>query len=334
MISLVLRYIRTCTLLMLCFDMVGAFIVEKHPAVTAPERKSGRLEHCRQRRPSASNGSRGRDSFSLCGLFFRPSSVEKSSFSWKVPRSTINELVTSNKSLPWRVELEKSSETKSLSGAAPILTLRTIWLEDVATITEMCVSEYGSGPTSFPFNSPLLIGDWLDREGLRLLVDLTTRLKVARQPRDHALIVGTVNDRIIGVVEVSLQPVIPDRNPPPFPIPLFWKRVFALISGNIVQGWITNLLVLPEFRGRGYSKVLVAACEAVAASWQCTSIHLHCDSDRTAGEIAQKLYAGMGYKTLHDEKFSWIGATSSIFFVEGVRLLYLHKNLKHHCECQ
>jgi ribosomal protein S18 acetylase RimI-like enzyme len=317
----VLRRIRTACIALLAFGVAGnAFVV-----VNAP--KCHRPEQSRQSHTIASRKSRGRYSLQTCHLFFRPTNVEKSSSSWKVPRNKFNELSSLNLSLPWRVELEKSNG--STKGATPILSVRTIRSQDIQTIVEMCVQEYGSGPASFPLDSPLLLGDWIDREGLRLLVDWTTRLKVAHPPNDHAIIVSSINDQIIGMVEVSLQPVIPERNPPPYPIPLYLKRAFARVTNNSLQGWITNLLIVPEYRGQGHSKILVAACEGVAASWRCTSIHLHCDADQTAGQIAQKLYTGMGYQTLRNEKFSWMDATSSVFSVQGVPLLYLRKDLWH-----
>jgi GNAT superfamily N-acetyltransferase len=121
-----------------------------------------------------------------------------------------------------------------------------------------------------------------------------------------------------------------------------------------LQGWITNLLVAPEHRARGYSKWLVTACEVVATqqqqeqhparNWNCTSIHLHCDAHPRDGRVAQNLYRSMGYRELQQpppqsrkqkqELFTWANnsaattQSSSVFVIDDVPLLYLYKNLK------
>jgi ribosomal protein S18 acetylase RimI-like enzyme len=214
-----------------------------------------------------------------------------------------------------------------------------------------------------------LAQDLFDEFVLRVHVDWTMRLKVqvpppisditsspnnngntlmAQQqqqppPPDHAVLLLTLSDAtynnhqdeeesqeaVVGIVEVSQQPPIPERNPPAFPIPLVVKQMYcwwwsvlqqqkqqqkrrqsftsksnnkALMTrrmNNMIikpEGWITNVLVAPEFRGQGWAKVLVHACEGVARSWNVPAIHLHCDANSVSGRVAQQLYTSMGYQ--------------------------------------
>lgn len=211
------------------------------------------------------------------------------------------------------------------------ITVRTVQMEDVTRIGDMCVREYGSGVYTsdhFPIhNINTLAGHWFDRQWLRLLVELTTILKVLPNesqenvPNDYAVILVTIENQcskqdtdeiIVGMIEVSRQPVIRDIIPTPFPIPLPMKQFYCycrnLISPNTenheLHGWITNLLIVPEHRGNGYSKLLVKACEGIARSWDCKTINLHCDasSDKVDAQIAQKLYNSLGYRGCHNEQ--------------------------------
>jgi GNAT superfamily N-acetyltransferase len=267
-------------------------------------------------------------------LFFRPVALDKSV--WKVPKSAFEKV--SNSDLPWTIELESSKPSVARASKA-VLHVRTIRTCDIPSITEICVKEYGSSVSPFSIiETSGEAGNWFDREGLRLLVDVTSRFKVQDTPKDHAILVSLISDGndqiLVGMVEISRQPVIYERNPPPYAVPLFIKQAYASLTNSKLQGWITNLLIEPEYRGRGHAKVLVAACEAVAKSWRLDSIHLHCDSDELTGRVSQKLYLGMGYRPLPtDESFSWMRdfagtASNSVFMVQGVPLLYLRKDLR------
>jgi ribosomal protein S18 acetylase RimI-like enzyme len=269
-------------------------------------------------------------------LFFRPVALDKSV--WNVPKSSFEK--ASSTDLPWTIELE-SSKPSAARAPKPVLHVRALRTGDIPSIAEMCVKEYGSSVSVSPFSfieTSAEAGNWFDREGLRLLVDVTSRLKVQDAPKDHAILVSMISDGndqfMVGMVEISRQPVIYERNPPPYAIPLFMKQAYASLTKSKLQGWITNLLVEPEYRGRGHAKVLVAACEAMAKSWRLDSIHLHCDSDELTGRVSQKLYMGLGYRPLpSDESFSWMRdfagtASNSVFMVQGVPLLYLRKDLR------
>jgi len=207
--------------------------------------------------------------------------------------------------------------------------IRRMQLDDLQRISDLCYEEYSTGDatlTNFPFDKPLEIGDWFDRLLLRPLVDSTMYIKTNDNPTDHAVLVATMDEVLVGMVEVSQQPVDPTNNPSPVPIPLAVKQA---LYGSQLQGWITNLLVAKEYRGRGLSKALVAAAERQAKLWRRTSIHLHCDASVVSGRIPQKLYESMGYEAISSDNFSWTqnNIACSVYVIDGIPLLYLRKNL-------
>jgi ribosomal protein S18 acetylase RimI-like enzyme len=144
-------------------------------------------------------------------------------------------------------------------------------------------------------------------------------------------------ENIVGMVELSLQPPNCDRNPPALPLPLWVKESLARNTElGSLQGWVSNLLIDPSFRGLGYSKLLMAATEGVARSWQCQYIFLHADADIQSGRIPQRLYESLGYQVVKGEgkeEYSWAGTASgldhfsSIRMVDGVALLCFSKKL-------
>jgi hypothetical protein len=266
----------------------------------------------------------------------------------------------------------------SPSGALPRheekqLTLRLMEIRDIPQIADMCCDEYGGRPR-FPSKLSLAaLFSYLDALTLRPLVESTLRLKVKDDvipsntfiPEDHAVLVLTCGATVVATIEVSRQPIVPNRNPSAYPLPLWYKQLLGTLSMPSLsfsdekyklQGWITNLLVRPNYRNRGCAKLLVTACETVAAQhWNCSSIHLHCDAN---GRIAQRLYQkSMGYGTVlsnnamtmsavkskerasgddFDDKGTQMAKTNSmhstfqppgVFMVEGVPLLFLQKSL-------
>jgi GNAT superfamily N-acetyltransferase len=105
------------------------------------------------------------------------------------------------------------------------------------------------------------------------------------------------DERIVGMVELSLQPPNADRNPPALPLPKWIKSQLASLTQiGSLQGWVTNLLIDSSCRGLGYSKVLMAATEGIAKhAWDCNYLFLHADADVTSGKIPQSLYNNLGY---------------------------------------
>lgn len=60
--------------------------------------------------------------------------------------------------------------------------------------------------------------------------------------------------------------------------------------------YISNVAVREKFRRKGIAKRLIAKAEAMAKTWGCLSIALHCDlRDRAVVE----LYTSQGYKTIN-----------------------------------
>ena len=68
---------------------------------------------------------------------------------------------------------------------------------------------------------------------------------------------------IVGWVDLSRHYVRPERTPNIFPFPELGRQQ----QTQPKEPWITNLLVAPQYRGQGWSKVLLGGCEAVARSW-------------------------------------------------------------------
>jgi hypothetical protein len=165
------------------------------------------------------------------------------------------------------------------------------------------------------------------------------------------------SERIVGMVELSLQPPNADRNPPALPLPKWIKSELASQTQiGSLQGWVTNLLIDTSCRGLGYSKILMAATEGIAKhSWDCKYIFLHADADVTSGKIPQSLYKNLGYdlvkgstlssdgngngnklqpKLSLEDEFAWAAAAgqnlerfAAIRMVDDVALLCFSKQL-------
>jgi ribosomal protein S18 acetylase RimI-like enzyme len=256
------------------------------------------------------------------------------------------------------VSTDKILQSEETCDTREKVIIRPIEWDDVRAVTDMCVDEFGDKPDITNVFSLEFWTDWSDYFALRPLVDLSMRLKVIgsssrnRIPEDHIVLIACLSSdkargpssrkqsNVIGMIELSRQPLQPERNPPPVPVPLVVKK---LLFGENLQGWITNLLVVPGYRGRGIAKALLAACEGIARRWTCRSISLHCDADLSAGRIPQQLYAKSGYLPLQQDalmstEFSWIAQVSetgrsasslrtSVFVIDDVPLLYLQKTI-------
>ena len=133
---------------------------------------------------------------------------------------------------------------------------------------------------------------------------------------------------VIGMIELSLQPPEASRNPPFYPIPTWMKLVYSEIHHlDGLQGWITNLLIDPDHRGRGYGKILVAAVEGITKALQkdfaCHSICLHADANGVSGRIPQALYEGMGYDLVRESRsMGNIDSTDSSSSFDGMNMYF------------
>ena len=159
---------------------------------------------------------------------------------------------------------------------------------------------------------------------------------------------------LVGVVDLSLHEVRPDRRTPFFP------QLF-LFGSNPREPWVTNVLIAPTHRGQGWSKVLLGGCEWVARNWLSSyqnhhqqqtmegkapsvswSMHLHCDAHPKTGRIAQQLYLSLGYQPTsptvwvppgvdHSETATMFHPPqlfeTSIHIIDDVPLLYMSKPL-------
>jgi Acetyltransferase (GNAT) family len=306
-----------------------------------------------------------------CALFTNPTN-------WKRPVAgkvdgTVYQQQLLGTQLPWIIDLKTNEviTTKESSSIQPrasqTLSIRWMELKDLESIVTMNLQEYGSGPAYFPITNPSLIVAWIDRLYLTWLIDFSCRMKLLNYYQktednqssmisdDHAILVGVLhNDNhktpttIIGMIEVSLQVLNPLITPQAIPFPLSFKRALATITtpNTSLVGWITNLLIIPSYRGFGYSKLLVMAAEQVATTvWNCTSIHLHCDADVESGSVPQKLYTNLGYRSppppttslskqsIKPDRTTTLPNTWYPPYqveIEGVQLLYLCKDLSPH----
>lgn len=155
---------------------------------------------------------------------------------------------------------------------------------------------------------------------------------------------GNRKEVIFGMAEISLQPPDPSRTAPPFVVPTKLKTFLAdLIPSSATKknnkkkplcAYVSNVLITNEYRSRGYSKFLMAACHGLARSWGYAKTYLHVDADYKSGRAAQQLYRKLGYKPFVDktynEQFAWMGIDSvnrGLYIVDGVPLLFLKKDL-------
>jgi len=182
-------------------------------------------------------------------------------------------------------------------------------------------------------------------------------LVLTSSPMDNSS--SSLSSEIVGWVDLTQQSIQPDGNPSIFPTPLWGKQLFWMTTAfqhppPRRAAWITNLLVAPQHRGQGWSKVLVAACEATARTYwrrdnhndkdHMQSIHLHCHPDggstsTMSPNIPQSLYLRLGYQPGHlkddDDRHQDASAvsstsiygSSSIYLIEGVPLLFMSKKL-------
>jgi GNAT superfamily N-acetyltransferase len=318
--------------------------------------------------------------------------TKKGKTRWGKPTAEIlNELRSSGISFPKEVKLD-SSNANDVS-----LSLRYMTTDDLKALVPMCIQEFGSEQLNDIANGnnrrrsllprwildPKQIPDLWEGFSFEMLIYWTLRLKLMQggnsghsnpkeQPKDPVMLVLCEKrqsdqrntglslswaPRVVGMVELSLQPPDADRNPPALPLPLWVKATLAketTLDGSL-QGWVTNLLICDSCRGRGYSKILMAAAEGIAQhKWRCSSVYLHADADAQSGKVPQSLYEGLGYDLVigstkkgkgdsNDDdnnnenlsaKFGWMGVTgkemerfTAIRMVDGVALLCYSKQL-------
>jgi ribosomal protein S18 acetylase RimI-like enzyme len=274
------------------------------------------------------------------------------------PDWALKQLISRDICIPFAFPSNNDNANKKTTST---LTIRCMTEDDFDTIVPMCITEFGTGPTlsltDFPWKDPTdrKLADWWDRiyfepmvtmalkakllsnKGRRLLppfgdptVLVLTRHEIIKDDKDDTIVCPA--PVVVGMVELGKQVPESTKNPPAFPIPTWCKQLYCRLTGMPLEGWVTNLLIGKEHRGLGYSKILMAATEGIAKSWNVGSIYLHADADRATGKVPQSLYEGLGYQVVvtDNPQFEWMGGdfNSRIHIVEGVPLLFLRKRLK------
>lgn len=139
---------------------------------------------------------------------------------------------------------------------------------------------------------------------------LATRLRsggLQRGARDDALCLvlqERATGAIVGVVELSQQPR-DGKVPGDFRLPsLPWASEASVPD----VAYLSNLAVATPWRGRGFGKALVAACEQVARAWQFEEIYLHAATDK---ERLLSMYKGLAYESLPEyDQPEWVLAVA------------------------
>lgn len=246
-------------------------------------------------------------------------------------------------------------EYKDPSGSHKTIQIKQLEKDTVTDAVSLCLKEYGSYPSNISTNASSLekiieerMVDF-DNFFFTFIVLLGLGQRVERReksdkdpncPQDHNVLCiseidSNQNEYMFGMAEVSMQTPDPSRTSPPFVMPSYLKKVLASFYGSDSLPYISNVLITNEYRGKGFSKVLMAACEGVAKSWGYDEAYLHVDADSSSGGRAQNLYNSLGYEPVVDEtyneKFTWMGSTPAtnqgLYIVDGVALLFLKKKL-------
>jgi|AntRauTorckE5430_2_1112549.scaffolds.fasta_scaffold10222_2 ribosomal protein S18 acetylase RimI-like enzyme len=265
-------------------------------------------------------------------------------YSRGIPNKAIHDL-KEGKSLPYDFQYMDST-----------IRVKQLQKEEVTEAVGLCLKEYGSYPSStpeskYPLSKALYSAmDDFDNFLFTFIVLLGLGQRVERRekgdidssiPQDHNVVclyeVGEhENENMIGMAEVSLQPADPSRTSPPFVLPAKVKNAFCSFGlWSKPMPYISNVLVTNEYRGKGYSKILMACCEGLAKSWGFEQVYLHVDADSRSGAPAQGLYRSLGYMPVIDNKynknFAWMGidmVNRGLYIVDGVALLFLKKVLE------
>ena len=271
------------------------------------------------------------------------------------------------------------------------LVIRYLEEDDLDQVVRACVKEFGSqapSPESGSLPGQLIqsprspIDELKDRFedwtlSWTVQIGLTQRIKRRRdasaaEPDHHVICLveegrdgdtsnGRKGETVVGIVELSQQIPDPEQTAPPFIVSYPLKKALgsmgaenrAAVSmlGTDPLPYISNVLVRPESRGKGYSRILMAAAEGLARDWirerrrdggdtdnRPPIVCLHVDADSRSGRAAQGLYKALGYVGVPDDrigrrggKFAWMqGAdmlSTGLYMVQDIPLLYMTKEL-------
>jgi len=255
---------------------------------------------------------------------------------------------------------ESSVPTRS---AAKIIS-RELKLCDVPAVVNLCMEEYGPRCTpkdSYAIQNRLWDHDSImslwDQWAFKTLVAEGFRQRIHRN--DHSIVcLESINDdndnEILAVAEVSLQP--PYHTATALPQPYILKRVLALwghfyrksflglslpfrINDSLLQPYISNVLVRENERGKGYGTWITTVAEMKARSMGYSTVTLHVDANPSSAKVAQAMYSNLGYQPIFwtspnvqpilegGGDMENVGVSSAVYFIEGIPLLYLYKNI-------
>jgi len=236
---------------------------------------------------------------------------------------------------------------------------RELKLCDVPAVVDLCMEEYGPRPT-LPkdglWDHDSIMSLW-DQWAFKTLVAEGFRRRIHRN--DHSIVcLESINDdgnnEILAIAEVSLQP--PYQTAPPLPHPYILKQVLALwghfyrksflglslpfrINDSLLQPYISNVLVRENERGKGYGKWIMTVAEMKARSMGYSTVTLHVDANPSSAKVAQAMYSNLGYQPIFWTSANAqpilegggdtenVGVSSAVYFIEGIPLLYLYKNI-------
>lgn len=273
---------------------------------------------------------------------------------YKIPQEIYNDVSNINsQKLPYEIKLSRGGADNNNSNKEEetILLIRHLEMDDLPTVVRMCVKEFGSYTPSTDNNegsfdlmtslqqeqqrkdkTPEFIKEALqtyENFVFAFIVQLGLDQRIQRRIQgenvvpDHNVLCITKKtiqgqeEEIIGISEVSLQPLNPNRTAPPFVLPF---RIKKLLTSNIFSQskqklvpYVSNVMVKDTYRGLGYGKLLMYASEGIAKEFYSSSLNnkgggakgdifLHVDAN-LSGKAAQNLYWGMGYEGFIENEY-------------------------------
>lgn len=296
----------------------------------------------------------------------------KSSFNgrkWIVTEEIVEELIQKELNFPYQIELKDATYNMQNNGIDEItktVIIRHLEDEDLPIALRLIIGEYGSygsDDSAQSESNPIMktidpFLTWYENYSFTWIVGLGLLQRIKRRkegdsknptnkefkssiPDHNVLVIAEVDEngvenKIVGMAEISQQPPDPERSAPPYVLPMFAKKILAKFvpEDDKLCAYVSNVLIANEYRGLGYSKILMYACEGLATSWGYQSISLHVDAAIGAGREAQGLYRGLAYKPViksdYNSKVTWMGPemiNQGVFIVDGVPLIYLRKDL-------
>lgn len=208
--------------------------------------------------------------------------------------------------------------------------------EDVTDIVRMFVREYGAMNPQRPFTLfpsflhrfPLV--QFCDNFALACIIYLSLYQRLRRKwitESDHQVwvICSLENDNVLGVAEVSLE--APGRRALPIGLPVGVKK--RLFGTNLLQPYISNVIIKENHRGNGFGKVLLRELEQVLQQHgQHQEVALHVNANAI---VAQSLYIKLGYTVVESKSTDFFECVLrfmlGLYFLPEEKLLYMKKEL-------